>query len=217
MRRARNFISIVICLTSAASGCSKSTPPSPPEQASQADASTASAASSTAAVDGKTLVAGACLSCHTEDLLAQQRLPKEKWAATVKKMVGWGANLDPSDTEKLVAYLAATYGPDAGPWEPEVMSANDAKSALDPLDDGPYASGDIEKGKPLFTETCSGCHGPEARGAIGVNLVERPLLYRAPDLAATVRRGRGKMPPNRALTDRQIADILAYLRSLRIP
>ena len=214
MRGARDLFFIAICVVSAVVACSKKAPPPPPAESTTSG--DASAATATAPFDGKLLVAGACLSCHTEDLLAQQRLPKEKWAATVKKMMGWGANLDPSDAEKLVGYLAETYGPDAGPWEPGALSAEDARKALEPLDDGPYAGGDAEKGKPLFVEMCSGCHGPDARGALGVNLVERPLLYRASEVAIAVRRGRGKMTPARGMTDRQIADVIAYLRTLRI-
>lgn len=215
MPGARDLFVIAACVTGAIFGCSKATPPpAPQDPATSGDASTMAV---TAPIDGKAIVTGACLSCHTEDLIAQQRLPKEKWTATVKKMAGWGANLDPSDTDKLVTYLAATYGPDAGPWEPESITAADAKKAMDPQDDGPYAGGDVDKGKPLFIERCSGCHGPDARGAIGVNLVERPILYRATEVATTVRRGRGKMTPSRDMSDRQIADVIAYLRSLRIP
>ncbi len=191
-------------------GCSRATPPPPP-------ASVDASASAAPPPDGKTIVSGACLSCHSDEMLAQQRLPKEKWAATVKKMAGWGANLDPSDTETLVTYLAESYGPDAGPWEPEEITASAAKSALSPQDDGPFAAGSAANGKALFLARCAACHGPEARGLVGVNLVERPILYRAAELAATVRRGRGKMAPLPDTTDREIADLLAHLRSLRVP
>jgi mono/diheme cytochrome c family protein len=207
LRAAASLLAIAV----GAIACTRPTPPPVVE-----DAAAPIRSSAPPATDGKALVTGACLSCHAEEMLAQQRLPKEKWAATVKKMAGWGANLEPTDTDALVAYLAASYGPDAGPWEPPPITAADAKNALEPLDDGAFAGGDAQSGRRLFVERCSSCHGLNARGAIGVNLVERPVLYRAPDVAATVRKGRGKMLPLATTTDREIADILAHLRTLRV-
>lgn len=195
----------------------KPTPPAPTRSTTDAAAAASAAKSSPAVVDAKPIIAGACLSCHTEEMLAQQRLSKDKWAATVKKMAGWGANLDPLETDTLVTYLADKYGPDAGAWEPETISAADAKKALDPQEDGVFAGGTADTGKQLYVERCSACHGPDGRGGLGVNLVERPMLYRAADLGGIVRRGRGKMTPLPNMTDREIADVLAHLRSLRLP
>jgi mono/diheme cytochrome c family protein len=201
------FIAILLAGTMA---CTKSAPPSPAVDAAAPTGSTAAVP-----LDGATLVTTACRSCHTEEMLAQQRLSKEKWAATVKKMAGWGANLDPPDTDALVAYLVGKYGPDAGPWEPPTIAAAEAQSALEPQEDGAYAGGDPASGEKLFGSRCAACHGVNARGGIGVNLVERPLLYRADDVARTVRNGRGKMVPLPTTTDREVADILAHLRTLR--
>jgi cytochrome c oxidase cbb3-type subunit 3 len=195
-------------------GCDNKRPTPAPSPAAQDAAATTQ---TPALRDAKPIIAGACLSCHTEEMLAQQRLPKEKWAATVKKMAGWGANLDPQDTETLVTYLADKYGPDAGPWEPDSITSADTKAALAPQDDGVFAGGVAETGKQLYVERCSACHGPDARGGLGVNLVERPLLYRAADVGGIVRRGRGKMTPLPNMTDREIADVLAHLRQLRLP
>ncbi len=189
--------------------CSKPAPPAPASDAAPSGPVTA------ASPDGASLVTTACLSCHAAEMLAQQRLPKEKWAATVKKMVGWGANLDPAYSDALVAYLADEYGPDAGAWEPQAIAASDATGALAPRDDGPYAGGDPASGEKLFGARCAACHGVNARGGIGVNLVERPLLYRADYVAQTVRKGRGKMLPLPTTTDREVADLLAHLRTLR--
>lgn len=214
MRALYLFLGSMAVLVGSALACTKATPPPPPPET----ADEAGAAVNTApAIDGKAIIAGACVSCHSADLIAQQRLSKEKWAATVKKMVGWGANLDGADTENLVTYLAATYGPDAGSWEPPPVTPEEAKKALERQDDGAYGGGNAEQGKPLFVEHCSGCHGADARGSIGLNLVERPILYRAGDLATLVKNGRGKMTPSRKLTDRQIADVLSYLRTLKLP
>jgi len=179
----------------------------------QADATPSTAASTG---DGKALVAQACLSCHTEHMLAQQRLTQAQWTKTVTKMVGWGANLDAAEVAPLVAYLSATYGPDAGPYAVETISADDALAELAPMPDDPIPAGDAERGKATFIEKCSGCHGQDARGSIGVLLIDRPILYRANDLAKTVRKGRGKMIPMR-ITDAEVGDVLAHLRRLRNP
>jgi mono/diheme cytochrome c family protein len=163
--------------------------------------------------EGRALVKGACLSCHSEEMLAQQRLTEAQWTKTVTKMVGWGANLEPNDTAPLTAWLAATYGPDAGPYTPAPVDVDAAAAELAALPDGPLGGGDPERGRALYIDRCSGCHGGDARGHIGVRLVDRPFLYRAREVAETVRRGRGKMAPM-TMTDAEIADVLAHLRRL---
>lgn len=183
----------------------------------RADASTDASANATtkatSTADGKKLVGGACLSCHTEHMLAQQRLTEAQWQKVVTKMVGWGANLEPAEVGPLVSYLSASYGPDAGTYTPAVLPAAGAATEVEPVAD-PFPPGDAARGKPLYVDKCSGCHGPDARGHIGVNLVDRPFLYRAAELAMTVRRGRGKMLPI-PIADNELADILAHLRSLK--
>jgi mono/diheme cytochrome c family protein len=167
-----------------------------------------------APVDGRTLAAANCMGCHAEEMLAQQRLTSAQWSNVVKKMAGWGATIEPENVPALVAYLSANYGPDAGPWVAAKIGASQAADELAALDDGPFAGGDAERGRARFAERCAPCHGDDARGKLGLNLVDRPLLYRGTDFAAVVRRGRGKMPPLPS-TDQEIADTLAHLRRLR--
>jgi mono/diheme cytochrome c family protein len=167
------------------------------------------------APDGRTLAAENCMMCHAEEMLRQQHLTSAQWAAVVKKMTTWGAPIEPENTDTLVAYLAATYGPDAGPFEPAAMSPEAALAQLAPTDDGPFAGGDATRGGAMFASICSACHGANARGQIGPSLVDRPILRRAGEVAAMVRTGRGRMPPMPGTADGQIADVLAYLRGLR--
>lgn len=209
----------VAALASAALiACSKR--PTPSADAGAVTAPPADAAPRTpgplSRAEGEALVKNACLSCHSEDMLEQQRLTLAQWTKEVTKMVGWGANLDPIDTAPLTSWLAATYGPDAGLYEASVISAADASAKLAALPDGPFANGDPERGRAIYTDRCSGCHGPDARGHIGVLLVDRPFLYRAQDVAETIRHGRGKMIPI-PMSDSEIGDVLAHLRRLKNP
>jgi mono/diheme cytochrome c family protein len=183
--------------------------------ASDAQAAASAQAEASAPLDGKALATANCMACHSDEMLRQQRLTKAQWTNVVKKMSGWGATVEPSETAVLVDWLAATYGPDAGEFAPASVPADVAAAELAEVDDGPFAGGDAARGKDFFAMQCGGCHAPNARGQIGVNLVDRPILKRARDLAATVRKGRGKMTPLPAATDAQIADVVAYLRSLR--
>lgn len=159
--------------------------------------------------DAHDVVEKSCLSCHTDQMLKQQRLTEPQWSKVVAKMAGWGANLEASDTPALIAYLAANYGPDAGAYAVDFAAVDE----LDPTPDGAFANGDAERGKPLYVDKCSACHGGDGKGHIGVNLVDRPLLYRAETLANVARKGRGKMPPQK-VSDAELADIIAYVRTL---
>jgi mono/diheme cytochrome c family protein len=166
--------------------------------------------------DGQKVLKGACLSCHSEEMLVQQRLTPGQWAKVVTQMVAWGANIEPQEIEPFTAWLAATYGVDAGPYEPTRIASSAAAAAIAPLPDGPFANGDAENGRAVYTEKCSGCHGMDARGRIGTVLVDRPLLYRAAEVAETIRRGRGKMAPI-SMPDHEVADVLAHLRGIKNP
>ena len=168
--------------------------------------------------DGAEYVAALCSSCHGPDLIRQQRLTKDQWRATVDKMVSWGAQADDADLKRtLVSHLSAEYGPDAGPFRPERVSPRDASAALSPLPDGVLANGDAAKGKGLYAADCAGCHGADARGELGLALVDKYFLFRAPDFAAIVRNGRGELMPGRSMDDSGVAALLAYLRGLPSP
>ena len=215
LRRARAAALLATLGLISIAGCSKDRPRSAPDAGTSAkEIASAAAPELISSEEAQALVKGACLSCHSEEMLAQQRLTRAQWTKTVTKMVSWGANLEPKDTEPLTAWLAAKYGPDAGPYEAGSIDADAAAAELAAQPDGPYANGDPERGRALYTDRCSGCHGPEARGHIGTLLVDRPFLHRAQEFAETVRRGRGKMPPM-VVSDAEVADMLAHLRRLR--
>jgi cytochrome c oxidase cbb3-type subunit 3 len=59
------------------------------------------------------LIQARCAICHTTDLIVQQRLPEDRWAATVEKMVDWGAVLSNEEKTVLLQFLTTQYSPGA--------------------------------------------------------------------------------------------------------
>lgn len=93
-------------------------------------------------------------------------------------------------------------------------------------------AGDAAKGKELFGTTCAACHGPAGEGVQGLGKDMTTSTFIAglsdADMMAFVKKGRPAsdaanttgvdMPPkggNPALTDQQLADIIAYIRTLK--
>jgi disulfide bond formation protein DsbB len=91
--------------------------------------------------------------------------------------------------------------------------------------------GDSENGKTKFTGTCAGCHGMDGHGmpGLGQNLTD-PAIQELPDevilqkIVKGVPKGTPEnktgvdMPPkgnNPSLSDQDLVDILAYLRTLK--
>lgn len=78
--------------------------------------------------------------------------------------------------------------------------------------------GNVRYGAALFRSNCAGCHGAEGQGGgVGVALRSASFLAIASDefLADTILRGRANtaMPSWRQFDNREVSDLLAYLRS----
>jgi hypothetical protein len=69
-----------------------------------------------------------CLICHTEDMIAGQRLTAAQWKAEVDKMVTWGAPLPKEATAPLVDYLAKRYSDREPPPVPSRSALKDVDS-----------------------------------------------------------------------------------------
>jgi mono/diheme cytochrome c family protein len=93
------------------------------------------------------------------------------------------------------------------------------------------AAGDAIKGKELFATSCSACHGPAGEGVqgLGKDMTTSDFVAGLSDaeLLAFIKQGRPigdslnttgvDMPPkggNPALTDEQLTDIVAFMRSI---
>ncbi len=97
-----------------------------------------------------------------------------------------------------------------------IRTSNGTSSAV-PLPAASPLSGDAFAGKQTFRQYCSICHGSGAQGFIGPYIAG--INWTVPGLHAIVRGGvggYGGMPAFNAdaVTDRNIADIAAYLASL---
>jgi cytochrome c6 len=78
---------------------------------------------------------------------------------------------------------------------------------------------DINKGRTLFTSHCAGCHGPNGMGLLpGTPNFRQGQVLMRPDsmLVESIRAGRNAMPAFRGmLTDAQLLDVVAFLRTLQ--
>ena len=61
--------------------------------------------------DGASIADQRCLTCHSSDLLRQQRLTEAQWTAVVDKMARWGSGMREDERTPLIAYLAHHFGP----------------------------------------------------------------------------------------------------------
>jgi hypothetical protein len=61
--------------------------------------------------NGDAIVSSYCVTCHSPDLIRQQRLTAKQWTATVEKMEKWGAAVPENERAALLSYLSRNYGP----------------------------------------------------------------------------------------------------------
>jgi len=159
------------------------------------------------------LIIARCSVCHSPDLIAQQRLPRDRWQSTVEKMRHWGAEVSADEADLLIRYLAARYHPGAGdrlaPLDLE--SGKGQPLTQEPPPEGPLV-GVTRRGADLFAHNCQACHGAGAMGGMGPKLAKNPILKHEDLFWETVLYGRGPMPAwSSALSHQDVADIHAWL------
>jgi mono/diheme cytochrome c family protein len=75
--------------------------------------------------------------------------------------------------------------------------------------------GDSLRGEALYKASCIVCHGAGATGGVGPRLAANPILLDDQAFWKIVNQGRHVMPPlNGNVSDQQIADIRAWLRTI---
>lgn len=61
--------------------------------------------------DGKEIVMAACVQCHGLGEIVSHRMDTKGWQKSILDMVARGTQLLPGESETLVPYLAASFGP----------------------------------------------------------------------------------------------------------
>jgi mono/diheme cytochrome c family protein len=90
----------------------------------------------------------------------------------------------------------------------------------------PVLSPQARAGELAYVERCARCHGPRGAGSVSgpalVHSVYRPAHHADAAFLVAVRRGVrahhwsfGDMPPQAEVTDREVADIIRYVRELQ--
>lgn len=85
------------------------------------------------------------------------------------------------------------------------------------------AAVNVESGSALFSARCRACHGPEGKGNPGVAKVMKVTMRDLGskevqgksdrELEQDIAKGNGKMPAVHGLSDGQLADVVAYVRT----
>jgi len=159
------------------------------------------------------LIIARCSVCHSSDLIAQQRLPREQWNATIEKMKHWGAEISDDEASLLLRYLSVRYHPAAPDQLPPLDSELRKAEPLtkEPVAEGPL-TGIAARGAGIFEHNCQACHGAGAVGGMGPKLVKHPILKHEESFWETIIHGRGSMPAwGAVLSHQDIADIYAWL------
>jgi ubiquinol-cytochrome c reductase cytochrome c subunit len=195
-------------------------PASAPGQASSARAATDPGASPADLAEGTTLFDGACSSCHSLDAQGSSRAPNlvGVGAATVYFWVSTGRmplayptvqaepktpSFDDAQSRAIAAYVASL-----GPGGPPIPTVD-------------LQGANLSLGQQLFATNCAACHTITGVGDALSNGLKAPSLYPATptQIAAAMRTGPGNMPRfgPRQLSDREVNDIVAYVKYLRRP
>jgi hypothetical protein len=56
------------------------------------------------------LVLGACIPCHSAEMVAQQRLDRATWTAIIDRMISYGAPITPETRPLILEYLVRFLG-----------------------------------------------------------------------------------------------------------
>ena len=113
----------------------------------------------------------------------------------------------------LVLLEAMDYGTIVRASDGALQGA-DKKGA--PANVSPRPAGVSGRGEDLYNSSCIVCHGPQAAGSIGPRLAGNSVLSNEQSFWKVVYEGRHMMPPLKdAITEQQMADIQAWLKTLR--
>jgi mono/diheme cytochrome c family protein len=83
----------------------------------------------------------------------------------------------------------------------------------------------VPEGKEVYTAKCAPCHGANGEGKAAIakmyNVTQRPLASKEvqartdEELKQVILKGQGKMKPVAGVTEKQAADVVAFVRTLK--
>lgn len=141
----------------------------------------------------------ACTSCHAEGGSGVPRMPNDHEGRTDD-------------------ICSACHRPSVE--EAEVTPSPTAQAIAEPTETPAALAGDAAEGQVLYAGRCAACHGAEGEGTtFAPDALNDPSLMEEltdEDLRTTIRMGvSGKMPASPNLSDQDVLDIIALLRSWR--
>jgi mono/diheme cytochrome c family protein len=90
---------------------------------------------------------------------------------------------------------------------------------------GYTSSGEPDAGKAVYIKKCKMCHGADGQGnpamarmlQVEFKAMDSPEVQKLKDdeIKEMIAKGKGKMAKVRGVSDQEIADVIAYLRSLK--
>ena len=117
-------------------------------------------------------------------------------------------------TARTAQTIAAVVQVTAAPTEAPTQAATAASTAAPGA--AAAVTGGVGNGKELFTANgCIACHAADLSGGIGPKLAGRTTADLTEDrIRSQVRNGGNGMPAFEKITDQQLADIIAFIRSV---
>ena len=160
---------------------------------------------------GSDLTTARCATCHDAQHITRARLSRGEWEFNIKNMIERGAPIAPGEIPVILEYLATYYNRDspAPPPDPAAAAFGMDAGGADPVQ------------KLLSANACAACHTLDRR-VVGPSFREVAAKYsgdgEAPGkLARKVKEGGAgawgsvPMPPNAAISDGDLTQIVAWI------
>jgi sulfite oxidase len=170
--------------------------------------------------EGAQLAETHCVTCHSLGIATGQRLDKNDWMKTVKKMADYGLKLADADAEKISAYYASRYAVGTPPDDSKLVDLSADPSSLvstraqhqtqnqtQKRGQHPSDGATLASGQKLFATHCASCHGLKGEGLIGPVLRGRALTDAT--FFSSVTNGKRLMP---AFKDRLSSEQMSSIR-----
>jgi mono/diheme cytochrome c family protein len=160
--------------------------------------------------EGAILAARHCQTCHSLGIAEGQRLSKQEWLKTAKKMSDYGLVLADADYEKIAAFYANKYPPGTPADDSKTVDLSSNPSLF--VAPSVMRIGNSAKGQSIFKSHCAACHGNKGEGKVGPVLRARSITDAT--FWAAVMNGKRTMPAFKGvLSVTQISDVKAWLDS----